>query len=125
MANEQNLISNDQRSPSEVRENGRKGGIASGKSRRRKKTMREAMELIAEQPLTHKGLRKSIKAITDGIEDDDIDMITAATMGVFQAAIKGNVSAYETIGKMLGNGIDDAEDEDDLSKALRELGESL
>lgn len=125
MANEQNLISNEQRSPSEVRENGRKGGIASGKARRRKKTMREAMELIAEQPLTHKGLRKSIKAITDGIEDDDIDMITAATMGVFQAAIKGNVSAYETIGKMLGSGIDDAEDEDDLSKALRELGESL
>lgn len=33
MPNEQNLIPNSQRSPNELRENGRKGGQASGKSR--------------------------------------------------------------------------------------------
>jgi len=39
MANEQNLIQNSDRSPSELRENGRKGGIASGESRRLKAKM--------------------------------------------------------------------------------------
>ena len=36
MANEQNLIPANKRSKSEARENGSKGGIASGKSRRKK-----------------------------------------------------------------------------------------
>ena len=44
MANEQNLIQNSNRSPSELRENGRKGGIASGKARRLKAMMQEWAE---------------------------------------------------------------------------------
>lgn len=44
MANEKNLIPNSKRSPKEVRENGRKGGIASGKKRREIKSFREAAE---------------------------------------------------------------------------------
>lgn len=49
MANEQNLIPNSQRSPSEVRENSRKGGIASGESRRAKRDFRESMmQALAE-----------------------------------------------------------------------------
>lgn len=41
--NEQNLIPNSQRSPSEVRANGQKGGIASGKARRERKTLAEVL----------------------------------------------------------------------------------
>lgn len=37
MPNAENLIPNNKRSPREVRENGRKGGIASGEARRKKK----------------------------------------------------------------------------------------
>ena len=43
MANEQNLIPNNKRTPSELREMTRKGGIASGKSRARMKTFKEAI----------------------------------------------------------------------------------
>lgn len=50
MANEQNLIPNSQRSPEEVRENGRKGGIKSGEVRRAKKTFRELMENYGSLP---------------------------------------------------------------------------
>lgn len=46
--NEDNLIPNSDRSPSELREMGRKGGIRSGESRRRKKRMRESAELLAK-----------------------------------------------------------------------------
>lgn len=50
MANEQNLIPNSQRTPKELREMARKGGIESGKKRREKKTLRELMELYGVEP---------------------------------------------------------------------------
>ena len=41
MANEKNLVPQNERSPSEAREMGRKGGVASGKSRREKANLRK------------------------------------------------------------------------------------
>ena len=46
MANEKNLIPQAQRSPKEARENGRKGGKASGEARRAKRTLRELVEIF-------------------------------------------------------------------------------
>ena len=46
--NEDNLIPNSERSPSELREMGRKGGIRSGEVRRQNKRMRESAELLAK-----------------------------------------------------------------------------
>ena len=50
MANDENLIPNNQRTPSELREMARKGGIASGEKRRKKRTFRELMELYGAMP---------------------------------------------------------------------------
>lgn len=52
MANEQNLIPNSQRSPSEVRENGRKGGIRSGEVRREKANLKKQLQLFLEEEAT-------------------------------------------------------------------------
>lgn len=49
-----NLIPNSERSPEELREQTRKGGIASGKARREKKSFREAMEILLEQLVERK-----------------------------------------------------------------------
>lgn len=46
--NEDNLIPNSERSPSELREMGRKGGIRSGEVRRQNKRIREKAALLAE-----------------------------------------------------------------------------
>ena len=46
MANEENLIPCSERSKAEARENGRKGGIASGKARRQKSNIKKALETI-------------------------------------------------------------------------------
>lgn len=50
--NEQNLIPNSERSPSELREMTRRGGIASGQTRRRKKAVKQVIldVLYAESP---------------------------------------------------------------------------
>ena len=46
MANEQNLIPNSERTPSELREMARNGGLASGEARRKRKTLKEELLLI-------------------------------------------------------------------------------
>ena len=52
MAKEQKLIPNRERTPSELREIARKGGIASGEARRKKKAIQEVMDAIDEMPMT-------------------------------------------------------------------------
>ena len=44
---ENNLIPNSERSPEELREMGRKGGIQSGKSRRKKAQIKKNMKILA------------------------------------------------------------------------------
>lgn len=87
--NEQNLIPNSERSPNEVRENGRKGGVASGKARRDKKNLRQALEMLLEKDFTD----KSGKTVS-GTE--------AITAKLFEQAMKGNVKAFETIRATVG-----------------------
>lgn len=54
MANVQNLIPNEQRTPEERRENARKAGIASGEARRRAKSFQEAAQIILNQLVDRK-----------------------------------------------------------------------
>ena len=54
MANEQNLIPGNKRSPSEARENGRKGGVNSGKARKRKADLRKIAQQVLDGTYTDK-----------------------------------------------------------------------
>ena len=56
-----NLIPNSERSPEELREMGRKGGIKSGESRRRNKRLRECAALLAKVFLESEEGRKLIE----------------------------------------------------------------
>lgn len=51
MANPQNLVPNDQRTPSQRRANASKAGKASGKARRERKAMQELARAILDMPL--------------------------------------------------------------------------
>lgn len=57
--NEQNLIPNSQRSREELQEMGRKGGIASGKTRRRNRELRKLARHL---------LRDAVKKTAAGID---------------------------------------------------------
>lgn len=85
MANEQNLIPNSERSPSEVRENGRKGGIASGKARREKADLRRQLQVFLE---------------SEAIKDKNGEALTGAELMVKVAVkemSKGNPKFWELI----------------------------
>ena len=84
MANEQNL--KPARTKSEARERGRKGGIASGESRREKATLRECLELLLAQEM---GDRKCSGA----------EILAAA---LFKMAAKGSERAFELIRDTVG-----------------------
>ena len=49
--NDSNLIPNTERSPEELREMGRKGGIASGKSRRKKRELQKLAKMLIDKQI--------------------------------------------------------------------------
>ena len=77
MANEGNLKPNSERTPSERVELARKAGRASGRKRRERKTIAEALRKILDEPIA-KGSRQtkldgiSIKVIKKLFDDPDI-----------------------------------------------------
>lgn len=87
MANkgQENLIPMSERSKEEVREIGKKGGIASGIARKEKATMKQTLEMLLNET-NSKG--KTYKEL--------------ATLGLLKGAINGNASNYRTILETLG-----------------------
>ncbi len=95
MANEQNLIPANQRSKSEARKNGSKGGIASGKARRKKANLRKAFETILQAEVASPNVKKQLEEL--GFDSTN-EMALAMVM--MQKAMKGNVRAFEQISRL-------------------------
>lgn len=100
MPNEKNLIPMDQRSKSEARELGRNGGIASGVSRRRKRSLKEAADLYLSLPVSDRKMWNKISH--RGVDPDDIDNQMAMIIGLTMAATAGNAKAAKVIVDLLG-----------------------
>lgn len=99
MPNEQNLVPI--QSTEEARERGRKGGIASGVSRRRKRSLREAADLYLSLPVAN---RKKWNAIAkEGVDPEDVDNQMAMIIGLTQAAINGDAKAAKLLFELVGD----------------------
>lgn len=95
-----NLIPNSDRSPEEVRENGRKGGINSGETRRKKKLMKDQIELLLSLPLKDKNAKDRLKKL--GIDGDNLDNQMVIIISMWQKALKGDVKAFNTLRDTVG-----------------------
>lgn len=96
MANEQNLR------PSEYKlsqDEAKKGGIASGEARRKKKTLRELVELFGELGV-NPDTRKLMKQL--GIPEDLMTRKMQPVVALFNKANKGDVSAFNAIRDIIG-----------------------
>lgn len=90
MANEENL--KPVRTVEEARELGRKGGIASGEARRKKKTMREAAKMVMDMPIKgYPELTARLKAM--GISEEDLTFQMAVISSMMAKAMQGNTKA--------------------------------
>jgi hypothetical protein len=87
MANEQNLRPIKQ-SHEEAVKNGQKGGIKSGESRRKRKLLKEHLEVLLETKIQ--------------TSDGEITKSEAITLKLIEQALKGNVKAYKLIRDTLG-----------------------
>lgn len=100
MPNEKNIIPNSERTPEERREIAAAGGRASGVSRRRKKSLREAADLYLSLPVSNRRAWNKISA--EGVDPDDIDNQMAMIIGLTQKAIKGDAKAAKIIVDLIG-----------------------
>ena len=87
-----------QMTPQQRRENGRKGGIASGEAKRKKKAMRETLDVLLSMPMKS-GKFADIEAIKNfaAIKGKNISVQEAMIISMLQRAMKGDVKAAEWI----------------------------
>ena len=101
MANIENLKPITTLSSEEAKKRGRAGGIASGKARQERKTMKETLLMCLQMK-----------------DEDGTSYQDLATIGLLKGAMKGNSNNYELILKLLGE-IEDAnrsKQDNELSK---------
>ena len=130
MPNEQNIVPyqfDSSQSREEAAKNGAAGGRASGVSRRRKKSLREAAELYLSLPVSDK--RAWNRLARDGVEPEDVDNQMAIIAGLAMKAIKGDSKAAKVLFDLIGVE-DDAHSErqtedDALTESLKELARGL
>lgn len=100
MANEKNLkpFSSDQ-SREEAAKNGKKGGIASGESKRRKKALKKTIESVLNLDVdaATKGILEQL-----GVDPSDQSIQTAIVVGQALKAMRGDTKAADFIAKYMG-----------------------
>lgn len=100
MANEQNLIPMSERSKSEVREIGRKGGIASGEVRRAKAKEREEWQKLLMMAMKS-GATDEIECLEDA-KHANLSVNTAMKLKMITQALKGDVKAFNAVQRYAG-----------------------
>ena len=100
MPNEKNLIPNSERTPEERREIATAGGKASGVSRRRKRSLKEAADLYLSLPVSDRKMWNKISR--RGVDPEDIDNQMAMIIGLTIAATAGDAKAAKVIVDLLG-----------------------
>lgn len=119
MPNENNLVPNEQRTPSERRENAQKAGIASGVSRRRRRALKEAADLYLSLPVSDK--RSWNRLARRGIDPEDIDNQMAMIAGLTDAAAAGDARAGRLVVDILGEDAKADPERDALARAAQLL----
>lgn len=97
----ENLIDAAHRTEEELREMTRKGGIKSGEVRRRKKTMRQALEMLLYDVKLDEQTKDRLRA--QGIEEEEhMNHQMVITRSLIAKAEAGDVQAYHAVCAMIG-----------------------
>ena len=121
-----NLVPLNKRTKEEQRTIQQVGGTASGVSRRRKRSLKEATDLYLSLPVKDK--RMLYKIISKGVDPEDVDNQMAIIVGLAAVAANGDARAAKMILEFLG---EDSHSEEaavhplvsDLAAAMKERQE--
>lgn len=113
MANNENLV---RLSPSEARENGRKGGKASGEARRRKADFRKTLNMLLTTKIDSPEWTPVLEAM--GLEST---LESALNMAMIKEGLAGNVKAYEAVARYAGQSEKTEADEDEQRAKTKQM----
>ena len=109
-------------SSEEARELGRRGGVASGIARRRRKALREAADIFLALPLPDKDEVKRLRKLGLGMDDIDVQMGIVARLA--QMAMLGDTKAAKLLFDIVGSEPEtnylDATNDDPITQSLNE-----
>ena len=100
MANEQNLIRNEDLTPKQRRENASKAGKASAKKRQQNKTFKEIINKFLDGQVTDDKLKQQM--VEFGFADKEVSNKSCAVFALWKEAIKGNTKAFELLRDTIG-----------------------
>ena len=100
----------------EARKYGKKGGVASGKARRKKANLRKAFETILQAEVASPNVKKQLEEL--GFDSTN-EMALAMVM--MQKAMKGNVRAFEQISKLTTTDVKDSLDKKEQKERIEAL----
>ncbi len=101
--NDENLVPHRIDSASKARELGRKGGIASGASKRAKKDMAALARMVLEQPAGGK-TRDVVRRLMPDADEGDLTLGAATVVAQVDQALKGSTKAFEALARVSGAG---------------------
>lgn len=103
MSGEKNLIPFDQRTEEEQRAIRSAGGRASGVSRRRKRSLKEAADLYLSLPVADK--RRLNKIARMGVDPENTDNQMAIIIGLAEKSAQGDARAAKLLFDLLGDSL--------------------
>lgn len=108
---------------------GAKGGVASGKAKRKKASLLKCAKTVLEADIPDK-LKKQVTKLAGELDDENDTLFTAATAVMAKEAMSGNVQAYrelKDIMRMIEENVtvDESIEDDEFSLAMEALGKSL
>lgn len=99
--NDENLVPNDKRTPSERRENARKAGRASGQKRRALKTWKELTREVLNMPIKPGKVDRKVKSLAEA-KGKNLRVQDAMILAQTVQAMKGNTKSFGLLAELSG-----------------------
>lgn len=106
-----------------AREIGKKGGQAYARNVRKRKALKEQMELLLTLPLTDERAKKQFESM--GIDADNMDNQMAMVVKTYAQALKGNINAVNVIREIIGERVVEVNVNNNIDDKVKELDRLL
>lgn len=83
-----------------AREAGRKGAMKSAETKRRRKSVREALNILANSPVTNEKAKKIL--LQNGLKESDVTNAAAIAFSIITQAVKGNPKMTQIFLNLMG-----------------------
>lgn len=106
-----------------AREIGKKGGQAYARNVRKRKALKEQMELLLTLPLTDERAKKQFESM--GIDAENMDNQMAMVVKTYAQALKGNINAVNVIREIIGERVVEVNVNNNIDDKVKELDRLL